>query len=248
MDAAARLREQDPLPVEQLRVAPQHAGHPSPRTATAPDLALVVTQRKTTAKRKRRISAGGAGPPIKRSFDVVASAAGLVLLSPLMALIWVLVVSTSPGPALHTSPRVGRFGRVFNMPKFRTMHVGGPSCAREDLNAAEQRITRIGRVLRRSGLDELPQLFSVLRGEMSLIGPRPLLINDPGARERAKFPDALDVRPGISGLAQVSGRNLVTPRRKARLDAFYARTKSLRLDALLMVRTAIVIITGKGFL
>jgi O-antigen biosynthesis protein WbqP len=165
-----------------------------------------------------------------------------------MALIWVLVVTTSPGPALHTSQRVGRFGRVFNMPKFRTMHVGGPSCAREDLGAAAQRITPLGRVLRRSGLDELPQLVSVLRGDMSLIGPRPLLLNDPGAKERAKFPSALDVRPGISGLAQVSGRNLVTPRRKARLDAFYARAASLRLDLVLLLRTLAVIITGKGFL
>jgi O-antigen biosynthesis protein WbqP len=185
---------------------------------------------------------------LKRAFDIGASSVGLIVLSPIMAIIWAAVKATSPGPALHTSMRIGRFGRAFRMPKFRTMYVDSPSCARETLGKADQRITPLGRVLRRTGLDELPQLVSVLRGQMSLIGPRPLLANDPGASERAKFPDALDVRPGISGLAQVSGRNLVSPRRKARLDAFYARKPSLRFDLVLLLRTIFVIVTGKGFL
>jgi O-antigen biosynthesis protein WbqP len=113
---------------------------------------------------------------------------------------------------------------------------------------ANDRVTFVGRALRRTGLDELPQLVSVLVGDMSLIGPRPLLVDDPGAAEREKFPDALDIRPGISGLAQVSGRNLVSPRRKARLDAFYARHPSLRFDMVLVARTLQVVVTGKGFL
>jgi O-antigen biosynthesis protein WbqP len=232
-----------------MRLAPQSDRRHARAAASTPELGVVgPAPRRPSTSRARRLSVSRACPPIKRAFDIVASLAALIILSPLMALIWVLVVATSPGPALHTSQRVGRFGRVFNMPKFRTMYVGGPSCAREDLGAAAQRITPLGRVLRRSGLDELPQLVSVLCGDMSLIGPRPLLLNDPAAKERAKFPSALDVRPGISGLAQVSGRNLVTPRRKARLDAFYARAASLRLDLVLVVRTLAVIVTGKGFL
>lgn len=236
MDAARRIRKPDSLPGKPLRLAP----HQGAGVQARPELSLIVAP----PRRTRRLSAA----PLKRAFDIVISAAALVALSPLMAMIYVLVVTTTPGPALHTSPRVGRFGRVFMMPKFRTMYVGGPSCAREALDDAEQQITPVGRLLRRSGLDELPQLVSVLRGEMSLVGPRPLLTNDPATHERAKFPSVLDVRPGISGLAQVSGRNLVTPRRKARLDAFYARTASLRFDLILLMRTVAVIVTGKGFL
>lgn len=185
---------------------------------------------------------------LKRVFDIGASTLGLVVLFPLLAIIWLAVLATSPGPPLHTSLRIGRYGRPFKMPKFRTMHVGGPECPREQLADVDGRLTLIGRVLRRTGLDELPQLVSVLRGDMSLVGPRPLLVGDPGATERENFPDALGIRPGISGLAQVSGRNLVSPRRKARLDAFYARKPSLRFDVLLLARTVLVILTGKGFL
>lgn len=239
MDAARRIRKPESLPAEPLRLATQQAIAHAP--ARTPELGLIVTPPLQHAR-------STAEAPMKRVFDIVVSATSLVLLSPLMALIYVLVVTTSKGPALHRSPRVGRFGRVFMMPKFRTMYVGGPDCARESLDRAENCITPIGHMLRRSGLDELPQLVSVLRGEMSLIGPRPLLMNDPATLERAKFPVVLDVRPGISGLAQVSGRNLVTPRRKARLDAFYARSASLRFDLILLARTLAVIITGKGFL
>jgi O-antigen biosynthesis protein WbqP len=181
-------------------------------------------------------------------FDITASLASLVMLAPLMAAIWLAVIATSPGPALYMSLRVGRHGNLFVMPKFRTMRLDSAVCARETFEAASEQITAVGKFLRRTGLDELPQLVSVFRGHMSFIGPRPLLLNDPGATERAKFPAALDVRPGISGLAQVSGRNLVTPRRKARLDAFYARNPSLRFDLVLLVRTVGVIATGKGFL
>jgi O-antigen biosynthesis protein WbqP len=186
--------------------------------------------------------------PLKRAFDILVSALGLIVLLPPMGIIAVLVLATSAGPAIHTSLRIGRYGKPFSMPKFRTMRVDSPNCPREQLADAAERVTLVGRVLRRTGLDELPQLVSVLRGDMSLIGPRPLLVDDPGAAEREKFPDALAIRPGISGLAQVSGRNLVSPRRKARLDAFYARHPSLRFDLVLVARTLQVVVTGKGFL
>jgi O-antigen biosynthesis protein WbqP len=127
------------------------------------------------------------------------------------------------------------------------MPISSPTCARETLECTFE-ITPVGRFLRRFGLDELPQLVSVLGGDMSLIGPRPLLADDPGAIERANFPSALEVRPGISGLAQVSGRNFVPARRKARLDAFYARSASVGFDLILIVKTVGVVISGKGFL
>ena len=185
---------------------------------------------------------------IKRLFDVLVSGVFLIMLSPVMAVIWLAVVATSRGPALFMSPRIGRYGRAFMMPKFRTMALGSKNCARETLTGADEHVTTVGRLLRRLGLDELPQLVCVLRGDMSLIGPRPLLADDPGTMERVRFPAALTMRPGISGLAQVSGRNLVSPRRKARLDAFYARSASLGFDLHLMARTVVVVISGKGFM
>jgi len=185
---------------------------------------------------------------LKRAIDIAASVAGLILLSIPFVLIWLVVVCTSPGPALFWSIRVGRDGRPFRMPKFRTMRCGVSLRPREELVLREYDYTPIGRLLRRTSLDELPQLFSVIAGDMSIIGPRPLLASDPAARERLNFPAALSVRPGISGLAQVNGRNGVTPRRKARLDALYARSVCLRVDALLLAKTLVIIVNGKGFL
>lgn len=184
---------------------------------------------------------------VKRVLDIAGASAALIGLSPIMGLTWLVVVSTSPGPALFWSARVGRHGRLFQMPKFRTLRKGMTVRPREAIEITGQDFTPVGKFLRRSGLDELPQLYCVLVGDMSLIGPRPLLATDPGARERSKYPEALMVRPGISGLAQVNGRNAVSPRRKARLDALYARTVSLRRDLVLMVKTVEVIVNGKGF-
>lgn len=184
----------------------------------------------------------------KRCIDIVVAGGACLVLLPVMALVALLVVSTSPGPALFWSTRVGYLGRPFEMPKFRTLRAGTAVQPREALTIAESDFTPVGKFLRRTGLDELPQLFSVLKGDMSVIGPRPLLAADPAARERLKFPSALMVRPGISGLAQVSGRNSVSPRRKARLDALYSRAASLRVDFVLMLKTVQTITSGRGFL
>lgn len=184
----------------------------------------------------------------KRLFDLALACAALIGLSPLLALIWLAIRVTSEGPGLHWSQRVGRGGVVFMMPKFRTMRASAPQVAREVLTDAEALITPIGKILRRTSLDELPQLLSVITGDMSLIGPRPLLPGDPAQTARTDFPEALELRPGMSGLAQVRGRNLVSPRRKARLDAFYARARSGWFDLQIVARTLFVLISGRGFL
>lgn len=191
------------------------------------------------------VAGGYAG---KRLIDGVIAATALLLLAPIMALLWLLVYVTSGGPGLFWSQRVGRDGRVFWMPKYRTMSEGAPLSPREVLEGAEAHITPVGAWLRRSGLDELPQLWCILQGDMSIIGPRPLLPSDPGVTARRQFPDAIGVRPGLSGLAQVVGRNAVSPRRKARLDAFYAREASLGLDLKIFWRTAGIVLTSRGFL
>lgn len=184
----------------------------------------------------------------KRAMDVLISAAAIVALAPLMLMIWAMVYVSSGGPGLFWSQRVGRDGRIFWMPKFRTMVDDAPLSPREVLQGAESHITPIGAWLRRSALDELPQLFCILKGDMSIIGPRPLLASDPAVEARRRFPDAISARPGLSGLAQVVGRNSVSPRRKARLDAFYARSASFGLDLIIFWRTAGIVLTSRGFL
>lgn len=186
--------------------------------------------------------------PAKRVLDAVLAGSALILLAAFMAMIWVVVCVSSGGPGLFWSQRVGRDGRVFWMPKYRTMTVGAPLSPREMLKDPEVHITPVGAWLRRSALDELPQLYSILMGHMSFIGPRPLLPNDPAVAARRRYPAAMAARPGLSGLAQVVGRNAVTPGRKARLDAFYARASSLTLDARIFWRTAGVVLTSRGFL
>lgn len=219
--------------------------------ATAPDhVAPVATVfpfvRPETASSPRRLARGLS--PRKRIFDFIIASIALALLAPPLALIWLAVRLTSRGPGLHWSERIGRDGQSFWMPKFRTMHVEAPSAARELLANAKEHITPLGGLLRRWSVDELPQLVCIVKGDMSFVGPRPLLPEDPGQAARHAFPDALAVRPGLSGLAQVRGRNLVSPRRKARLDAFYARARSGPYDLEIFARTFLVLVTGRGFM
>ena len=183
----------------------------------------------------------------KRAFDVIAAALLLALLLPAMAIIWLVVRATSKGPGLHWSERVGRDGVLFEMPKFRTMYADAPLAPREALANANDRITPFGRVLRRFSIDELPQLACVLVGQMSFVGPRPLLAIDPGTEARRSFPVVFSARPGLSGIAQVSGRNKLSSRRKARLDAFYARSGTAGMDVRILLSTVVVVMSGRGF-
>jgi O-antigen biosynthesis protein WbqP len=174
----------------------------------------------------------------KRLFDIVVSMAALLILLPFLVLIAALVRLSSPGPAIFWSKRVGWHERIFLMPKFRSMKTGSKLEAREISGESQEGLTSIGWVLRKLSIDELPQLWSVLRGDMSLVGPRPLLANDPTTDiRRNSFPTCFLVRPGISGLAQINGRNKVQSVRKARYDAHYARRCSFGLDVLILMRT-----------
>jgi O-antigen biosynthesis protein WbqP len=174
----------------------------------------------------------------KRAFDLAFAIPLSVAILPFLVLVWCVVKLTSPGPGLFWSVRVGQNGRRFSMPKFRTMHIGAPQVARESLPENTSHTTVVGVFLRKLSIDELPQLWSVLRGDMSLIGPRPLLPNDPTTAIRMRrFPHALSVRPGVSGLAQVFGRNSVRPAAKARYDAFYAARRRWDMDLWILART-----------
>ncbi len=184
-------------------------------------------------------------PKIKRLIDVVASAVMLVSLTPLLILISIAVALTSKGPVLFWSSRRGIKGEAFSMPKFRTMTQCSKVLSREVASESDVCFTPIGQFLRKTSLDELPQFWSVLKGDMSLIGPRPLLFHDYANEHREQHPAIFSVRPGITGLAQVNGRSFITPRNKIRYDAFYAGRMCMVLDLKIIVKTFGVILNTK---
>jgi len=183
---------------------------------------------------------------LKRLFDLVLCFLALpVFLIPLgLIALWVRV--DSPGPALHWSKRIGAHGRVISLPKFRTMHVGTPQFATHLLERPADYITPSGRVLRRTSLDELPQLWSILRGDLSFVGPRPALFNqDDLIKLRKKFDIDL-LRPGLTGLAQVNGRDSLSIEEKIAYDHQYLRNISFHLDLEIIIRTALIVFTQKN--
>jgi lipopolysaccharide/colanic/teichoic acid biosynthesis glycosyltransferase len=195
-------------------------------------------------------------PVWKRGLDILVSALALVALAPMIALIAALVRLTSPGPAFFVQTRIGKDGARFGMVKFRSMRVDAEA-AREALLAGsdraglcfkmkdDPRVTPLGRLLRRSSLDELPQLWNVLKGEMSLVGPRPAL-----PEEVAAYPAAAMGRlaglPGITGVWQVSGRAEVSFEAMVAMDVGYLAAPSLGRDLGILARTLGVVVTGRG--
>ena len=179
----------------------------------------------------------------KRAFDVVASLAALAVLAPLLLGLAAMVGLRLGSPVLFVQERPGRGGDRFRLLKFRTMR-DARDAAGAPLPDAE-RLTRFGRFLRRTSLDELPELVNVLRGDMSLVGPRPLLVQylDRYTRRQAR---RHEVRPGLTGLAQVSGRNALAWEEKFELDVEYVDRLSLRLDLAILARTLRQVIGGRG--
>jgi O-antigen biosynthesis protein WbqP len=176
---------------------------------------------------------------LKRAVDIALSGAALAVAGlPLLALMAVVRL-TSPGPALHWSERVGRDNRMFGMPKLRTMRQGAPQLATHLFSDAEDWTTPIGRLLRDTSLDELPQLLSVLKGDMSLVGPRPALFNQDDLVALRTEAGVHRLRPGLTGWAQVNGRDALSLEEKVRFDAEYLRRRSLGFDLQIMLATAV---------
>jgi lipopolysaccharide/colanic/teichoic acid biosynthesis glycosyltransferase len=205
---------------------------------------------------------------LKRTIDVLGSALGLLLLAPVLVLIALAIRVSSPGPILFRQKRIGRYGVPFTCLKFRSMHTGNDprihmeyvkqliggnaSADAAETNGrvykitADPRLTRVGRFLRKTSLDEVPQLLNVLRGDMSMVGPRPPIpyefeVYDVWHRRRL-----LEVRPGITGLWQVSGRSRIPFDDMVRLDLRYAKTWSLWLDFQILLRTPRAVFSGEG--
>lgn len=177
----------------------------------------------------------------KRLLDILVSGIGLIVLIVPCSLIALLVCLDSPGSPLFRQLRLGRNGRPFTIYKFRTMRQGSERQGSGIRTSADDpRVTNVGRVLRGASLDELPQLFNVLRGDMSLVGPRPPLTTHPYTFEGypSQFAARFDVRPGMTGLAQVSGRNTLTWPERLTWDVRYVESISLKGDVSILLRTA----------
>lgn len=187
------------------------------------------------------------GRVIKRGLDIVLSLAALLLLWPLFAVFAVLIKVDSPGPVLFTQRRVGRKKKLFTIYKFRTMKADTPpDVPTHQLQNSRTRITKTGAFLRRTSLDELPQLWNILVGDMSIIGPRPALWNqDDLVRERDKY-GANDLRPGLTGYAQVHGRDELPIALKAELDGCYMRRLGFCMDVKIFFTTLKQVPRGSG--
>lgn len=183
---------------------------------------------------------------MKRAFDLLL-AMGLCIILALPALIVAIIVKlTSPGPVLYWSQRVGINNHMFAMPKFRTMRIDTPAVATHLLTDARAFLTPVGGFLRRTSLDEIPQLLSILSGSMSFVGPRPALFNQHDLVALRTAAGVHRLKPGLTGLAQVSGRDLLTIDEKVALDAQYLRTHSLAIDLHIMALTAAKVIRREG--
>lgn len=184
---------------------------------------------------------------VKRFLDVTASFLGLVLLSPLMLAVSILIKIDSRGPVIFRQTRIGRNGKVFEIYKFRSMCVGAEKTGSGVYSGkGDARVTRIGKILRATSIDELPQLLNILKGEMSFVGPRPPLTYHPWKYE--EYTDLqkrmFEVRPGITGWAQVNGRKDVEWHKRIELNVWYVDHMSLLLDIKIMFMTAFKVLTN----
>lgn len=181
----------------------------------------------------------------KRLMDLIMSPLLIVILAPLMAVIWVILTVKGKGSPIFKQTRVGRLGRDFTLYKFRTMNPETDEYEVAPVAGDDPRITGIGRLLRKTSLDELPQLFNVLRGHMSMVGPRPemdFIVRDYNAWQRRR----LDVKPGITGLWQIMGRKDLPLHENLEYDFYYMRNQSLMLDMAILARTVVTVLKGRG--
>ncbi|MDD0815401.1 sugar transferase [Curvibacter sp. HBC28] len=183
---------------------------------------------------------------MKRLFDLTLALIALALLLLPIALVALAVRLSSAGPALYWSDRVGRHQRIFRMPKFRSMRVGTPAVATHLLSNPDSHLTPIGSFLRRSSLDEMPQLWSILKGDMSLVGPRPALFNQQDLIALREQHGVNDLLPGLTGWAQVNGRDELAIAQKVAFDVEYLQRQSLAFDIRILWLTVIKVLRREG--
>ena len=183
---------------------------------------------------------------LKRFFDIVFGCAAIVLLSPLLLGLSLLIFISDGGPVIFKQKRVGKNNELFTICKFRTMKKGVGNVAKRDLQDYDQCLIPCGKTLRRTSLDELPQLFNSVAGDMSFVGPRPLIPEEDRIRQMRLQAGVYAVRPGVTGLAQVSGRDCITDEEKTAFDKQYVDHHNLWIDFRILCRTVAVVLTHKG--
>jgi len=183
---------------------------------------------------------------MKRLFDFAVALVATVFLALPIVITALAVRLTSPGPALYWSDRVGRHNRIFKMPKFRSMRIDTPAVATHLLQNPEQWLTPIGSFLRKSSLDELPQLWSILKGDMSFVGPRPALFNQDDLIVLRTENGVHELVPGLTGWAQVNGRDELPIPQKVLLDVEYLERRSLLFDMKILWMTALKVLASDG--
>lgn len=185
---------------------------------------------------------------IKRFLDILFSIMLGILVVPVVSIAAVLIKLESKGPVLFHQERVGLMGKHIVITKLRSMKVDAEINGAQWASKDDPRVTRIGRVLRKTRIDELPQLLSVIRGDLSLIGPRPErpIFTEKFSRECPGFEQRLLIKPGLSGYAQVHGGYDISPQEKAKLDIYYAHNVSFKMDVKIFFETIMIVITGKG--
>ena len=183
---------------------------------------------------------------MKRFFDLAVALVAAVFLALPIVMTALAVRLTSPGPVLYWSDRVGRHNRIFRMPKFRSMRIDTPAVATHLLQNPEQWLTPIGSFLRKSSLDELPQLWSILKGDMSFVGPRPALFNQDDLIALRTEKGVHELVPGLTGWAQVNGRDELPIPQKVQLDVEYLERRSLLFDMKILWMTAVKVLARDG--
>lgn len=218
--------------------------------AIAPDVLarLLPDDEVVVLPRLSRVGGGALYRFAKRAFDVISCSAALVVLAVPMGAIALMIKRQDPGPAIYAQTRVGKGGRLFKLYKFRSMYVDAEARGARWAAGDDPRVTPLGRKLRKSRLDEIPQFWNVVKGDMSLIGPRPErpVFHDEFCKRIDGWEQRLAVRPGITGLAQVEGGYELLPKEKARLDIEYIEGRGIAMDLSIVWRTLRTMVTGEG--
>lgn len=182
---------------------------------------------------------------MKRFFDFCASLILLIILSPLFLIVSLIIIIDDGMPVIFSQTRVGRGNELFSIYKFRTMKNGTRNVASGNLEESGECITKSGRFLRKTSIDEFPQLVNILTGKMSFVGPRPLIPEETEIRALREKYNVYSVRPGMTGLAQINGRDNLTVEEKADFDRQYVENRTLLLDIKIMFKTVFAVLTGK---
>lgn len=182
----------------------------------------------------------------KRLIDIVGSLCGIILLSPLFLIVAILIKLDSKGPIIFKQTRIGKDSKPFNIYKFRSMKVESPNLSTEEFKNASDFITRVGKFIRKTSIDELPQLVNILKGDMSIVGPRPVIEKEVRLLELRKECKVDSILPGITGLAQINGRDHVDDYQKVKYDFEYLVKRNLVLDIKIIINTILKVIKLEG--